>query len=320
MDTFKLETGIEYNQDVNQLLGNTSKGNTNGTRGNLEYVKMLTKNKLTVRIACPNPKGGQPIIVKSGMGSDFSFSLGNEWVELAPLNGVPIIGDVGQNIASLAQATTGASQGSLEALWMTSASWKGCQLPKFSVSLSFLNYSRSASFMNNLYLLARGALPKGAYATVGSDGSVSSNAGDLTDIVNAVVGGIDKVNNFFADQLSKIGDEEGSESAFHNLAQDVANTLKNSKYYGTQAPLGYGLTSAKDDGYSMFTPLPGTTYALEVGNWFSAPSLLIESISPTFSKETVHSGNPLLMTINVVLRPHRKIAIEEFWKYFKLKG
>lgn len=316
VSNFTLSGGIPKIVGNTTTSSNASSIPTQGVTGNLEYVKMLTKDKLTVRVVCPNGK-----LVKSGIGSDFQINLGNEWSELAPIKNIPFVGDIGQSIIGLIMAGTGATQGSLEALWMTSASWSGSALPKFSVSLNYLNYSKSAPFMSDMLALAQGALTGGAYLGYDKSGNLitaSNKAGDLSGIVNIIGETSTKIQTGIGEAISQFGGaNQDTNSTNYKLKQDFAQLFKNNKQYGTTAPCNYGL---QQDSSSVFVPKPNTTYTLRVGNWFEAPRLLVDSVTPSFSKEVVRSGNPLLMTINLVLRPYRKITFEEFSGYFKIKG
>lgn len=287
-----------------------SKGKTSGITNNLEYVKMLNNSNLTVRIVCPDGE-----TVTSALTGDFSFGLANKWTQLASLQGIPLLGELGQSVLNFGAALANASQGALESLWMTSATWTGSEVPRFSVQLTFINYSKSASFIDLMLRLARGALIEDAYVSVDENGEATSKAGDAKGIVEGIASLFTSANDKIAEFL-----EDNETLSQFNITQNIANVLKKSNKFGIRSPWGFGLTSDGNAG-DIFSPLPNTTYVLKIGNWFEANNLLIDGISNiSFSKEVSPSGNPLSMSMTVTFRPYQNITYKTFSSYFKIKG
>lgn len=79
------------------------------------------------------------------------------------------------------------------------------------------------------------------------------------------------------------------------------------------APLGYKASGSKG------------TVTVEIGTWFRATDLVVETVTSTFSKEVVKDASgkystPLYATANISFRPRKAITFEEFKKYFKVNS
>lgn len=292
-----------------------------GVAGNLEYVKMLRNPALTVKITAPNPnripnKG----VITAALASDFGFSLGNKWTSLVPMSSLPLVGDIGQGVAGVATALVGATQLSIESLWMTSASWTGSKVPIFPVKLAFLKYSANVDLIQTMLDIAEG--------TLSPDISYDPNqAGDAAELVAGVQGVVSDVTTGFVNLVSSTGagisnfvsgesDSPEQWLAKHKIVQNVGNALKHSSQWAVGAPCNYGLQVNEDVDGSAFKPKPYTTFALRIGNWFEANQLLIDDVSISFSKETSPDGTPLILYMDVTFRPYRNITFKEFSKYF----
>jgi hypothetical protein len=309
MADFILEGGISkdyYIEEPKQV----SPTKTSGVTGNLEYVKMLNNPKLTVKII--TPKRG---VVTSALSSDFGFSLGNNWSSLVPLSSLPLVSDIGQGVAGVLTAIAGATQVSLESLWMTSASWTGSRIPTFPVTLAFLNYTKQADSIYQMLALAEGALPPDIAYNSGLGGEAAEFIEGINSLQEDVSAGavslMSNVGGFFSGQDA---DEWMSK---HKFMQNFADTLKHTSQWGVGAPCNYGLQPDPTASNSAFMPKPETTFALEIGNWFSANNLLIQDVNMTFSKEITPDGNPLILYMTVTFRPYRNISFKEFLAYFK---
>ena len=314
--TFKLtETKDYYIGDDNNKSKSVFK--SSGVEGNLEYVKMLQEQKLTVRITTPY-RG----IVKGGLDGDFGFSLGNQWNQLASIKDIPLIGDISQNALAVVGAMAGATQASMESLWMTSASWAGYQMPVFKVSMTFLNYSSQVRFFDDMLRLAEGMLPPG----LSYDMSNAGRFGKLLKDTQTTLGGAAHK------LLESTQDWESQESKNTEGLFGIANQIRESGIFsdmaamlekgieqaGVAAPMNYGLGVSDNSKSAIFIPKPGTTFTLNIGNWFEANNLLMNVGSMNFSKETTRNGSPLLMKISLEFRPYRNISFKEFANFFKL--
>lgn len=63
------------------------------------------------------------------------------------------------------------------------------------------------------------------------------------------------------------------------------------------------------------------TLMVEIGKWFRATDLLVDSVTSTFSKEIVKDGNggssPLYATASIMLKPRQAITYGDFLGFFK---
>lgn len=312
--------GVSKTEDISTLMnGSVSNRATSGVAGNLEYVKMLQNPRLTVKIVTPKKK-----VITSALASDFGFSLGNSWSPLVPLSSLPLVGDIGQGVSGIFTAIAGATQFSIESLWMTSASWTGSKLPTFPVSLVFLNYSSQIDLMSDLLGVAEGTLSP----SISYDSKQAGAAEDLVqgfqDLTENVSEGAVNLVSTIGSTISNIGKEQQTTPeqwlSEHEIAQNIATTLKHSKQWATAAPCNYGLQVNSDLDGSAFLPKEGTTFALRIGEWFEASQLLIENVNVRFSKEISPNGTPLLLYLDVTFRPYRNITFSEFSKYFRKKS
>ena len=78
-------------------------------------------------------------------------------------------------------------------------------------------------------------------------------------------------------------------------------------------PAGYraGAVSGR---YGERSP-PGT-FTLSLGNWFSAPGLILTQAEVTLSQQRMANGQPLYAEVSATLEPWRMISDEEFTQFF----
>lgn len=293
---------------ASNVINNSAKKMT-GVAGNLEYVKMLNNDLLTVRVITPYRN-----IIKAAMGDDFSFSLGNHWNPLVSINSIPILGDLSQGALATAGAIAGATQASMESLWMTSASWSGYEMPKFKIDMTFLNYSSQVNFFNDMLSLAEGMLPPELdYDT--------SKAGDMADVLTKTQDFLGNVASSLVEKATEFEEKDGFLQPLRDsgiLSKQARLLEAGVKQIGVSAPMGYGLmesTNYRAD--TVFKPKPNTTFGLRIGNWFEASNLLMETGDIRFSKEVTPSGSPVLLTVGLVFRPYRNISFKEFAGWFR---
>lgn len=274
--------------------------------GNLEIDKMMHNPNLTVQIGIGRGAGTiakDPYTYITGaLIGDLGFNLANTWTSLVPLNSIPLASDIASGVGAVFGSLLGASQMSLESLYMTSASWKGCEIPKIPLQVAFVNYSPDKNCFKELLELSKGALPP--------DKSYNSaHAGKLSDIAEWP----EKLANLAADKI-----EQTELIQDYETKQKLANTIKSMAKIGQEAPLGYGLEPGENE-EDFFVPKKGTTFQVRIGSWFHAadPPLIMESINMQVSKETLPNGLPIYAIANLVFRPYRQISWIEFQRYFK---
>lgn len=276
----------------------------------LEIYKYLNEANLNAIIAVPDRKSKgayriiQPIVI-----NDLSFSLGNKWDTILPIDDIQnqlfnSIGTLGNSLVPGARF----AQGTIESFFMSSASWIGSEKPTFGLELLFFAYDESINPLDSLLVLSECALPQDTY--------------DLTQINYGVFNNtVEKVS----DAVDSIGNAIKNLSSNTTITQLINNTMKIANKFtntitknsGQSAPLGYGLSVTGTDSYGL-APIPNTTIYLQIGNWFYASELICERISNiAISKETTINGQPLYCTAYIDFSPYRKISAEEFKQYFK---
>ena len=299
----------------------------------LDIQKIQNNDRLNARIMIPNGSGTD--VIKFFMTNDFSFSLGNSWEKLASLSDMPLastFNDMFNLLVAIGSSgnSTPLPQGTLESIHMTAASWKGSQIPSFSIDCLFVASSYDESPLTPLLKLARGALPSGTYQFTNTGNTVIDGVSSATrEIISTVVqvgagigagiGALVKGENIM---------EKGAEA--YNNSQELGDNIGKNIVDGSamKAPLGYGLQGFDNTG-NITQPIPNTTLQLYIGNWFKADNLLIDSISGiTFSKEIIApdprgqqnkaSGKPLYVRANLALRPYKMVTVEDFMKYFNI--
>jgi hypothetical protein len=305
----------------------------------LDVEKYLNNDRVNARIILPKGDTGLFDVVKTYLISDFSFSLGNNWGQLASISDFPMLDQLSSlfNMIMTIGSAGGSAQGTLESVHLTAASWKGSKIPSFSVDCLFIATNYEKNPIKQILSLAQGALPSDTY-----DLSKTNN-----QLVNAIMGATNRTVSGLVTLGLTVGDifENGVKLDLKSLssgqtARDIAAMADKNRELGgkvgdtitqgssLKAPFGYGL-NAMDDSGKLFTPIPGTTVTLSVGNWFHAENLLIEDVSNiSFSKEVIRphpdpkltsikpGGMPLYGRCTVTLRPYKMITVKDFIKYF----
>jgi len=90
--------------------------------------------------------------------------------------------------------------------------------------------------------------------------------------------------------------------------------------------------SASDEGKGRFMSPPlgylpsikGTdakgTVQVTIGKWFQANNLVMRSVEPRFSKETVANGTPLYVELSITFEAYRVMSYNEVAQFFKQGG
>ena len=290
---------------------------------NLELDKLIRNDYLNVKISLTGSDKSTTTIRAIPRG-EFGFTLGNKWNSLVDFNSIPGLDMVG-GLANVALALTGGTQASMQSLWMTTASWGGSEIPNFQLNLTIPTYSRQMNPLNCLLFLARGALPPSNSYNWGSltDGELSQS---LSNLQSGATQGAASFGDFMSSMLSS-GDLSSAETkkseGGYNYKTNLGNTMgKMMQNMFLEAPLGYGLSSRGDsngnqNSVDLLTPKENTTFTIQVGKWFRARNLVINSISPiSFSPECVSGGMPLYLDLGVSFRPYKLPTYQDFKEYF----
>ena len=196
--------------------------------------------------------------------NNFSFSLGNKWQPLVPtdiledfsylVNGLQLVGD------------NPGSQISFMSKQMQLAMWQGSEQPEFSVDMTFVCTERYNNPVNIIMAICESALPRDM---------VESKNQKTVQAKNGAADSVESVGAFAEQHFGDVGQKIKLGS------QKVADGIRNT---GLMAPLFY---SAKfEDGQSVASD--ACTLTLQIGRWFRASKLIVNSISNIeFSKEVV---------------------------------
>lgn len=232
------------------------------------------------------------------MSSDIGLgTLSNTWSEMVDTNGENNF----INLLNWVNAYNSNAQVTAQSEAMSSKVWKGSKFDGFTVDCLFISTRRKINPTKIIRLLAAAALPD----KLRTDDETTSQAfnrakewfsnaiGVTANITNAVVGNVGTGIETFAN----IGVEEGSSdykkidtTGFQNTVSNLAEGAQNlTNDLGMVAPLYYGTRMGDTSkGERAIEPIDHTTLTLQIGEWFRASELLVESISGiSFSKEII---------------------------------
>lgn len=278
-----------------------------------------------------------------------NFNLGNltnSWKDLVDTGGDNIF----VNLLNAMSITSNTAQITAQSEAMSTKVWKGSEFSGFTVNCLFVATRRSLDPTKIIRDLAAAALP--GKATHG-DPSVSAGLNGAKTIFKAAIGaaggfannvvtGADSIIKKFSNGENKAFNADsakGEVDKFTQFSQAVVEDM------GMTAPLQYGITydEERDDAGALkkvtgIKPRPYTTVMLQVGDYFRAPYLLVESISGiTFSKEIIKPadsfgrlgtdiydntpdgagyGFPLYAQCSITLKPSSMMHIDKFNNYF----
>lgn len=219
------------------------------------------------------------------MSNNFSIGdLTNQWNELVDTSGENLFA----NLLNYIQAIQKESQVTMQSEAMSSKIWKGSKFGGFSVDCLFVATRRTINPTKIIRLLASTALPdklrKDDATTAQSFTNVKNGVSNLINggvsIANLVIDGAQE----FASGLNKELDVKGAKQVVSDMAETGKKLLDD---VGMIAPLYYGVKTNSKDGRPI-APLDNTTVTLQVGDWFRADELLVESVGGIqFSKEII---------------------------------
>jgi hypothetical protein len=287
----------------------------------------MQKNVLTCSITIPRSyKQDKQIVYNTDtfpffLDSDFGFSLANDWKELhSGLKDLPFL----QGLANTVSAVTGQAQVTFQSQSMSSVSWNGSTFGGFDLSCLFICTNRRINPVVAIESLARSCLPM----------RLDEYPGEKPAVLNHGQSAITAVSDLTFSGIEAMTPEK-HKNAVSDLAQSSRNFIKD---VGLVAPLGYGIMLNSDQGRGL-EPIPGTTLSFQIGDWFRATDLVVESISGIqFSKELVgptikdgtrgpndlynsqpeyHDyGFPLYAKCNIRLKPYTLVDYDTFAGYF----
>lgn len=294
--------------------------------------EILKKDAISCSITIPIPewKNGTMVYTTTTipfyMQSDFGFSLGNKWQPLIQTDG-GIFEALTNGISMLKKDT----QITLQSQSMSAASWKESTTPTFNVDCLFICTNRRINPVEIIKTLAKACLPTKIRDFTAAGGKEPQTLAAMRTLAKTAI-------KFPVDLWKSLADDAQDQAADTFLSQ-VNNQIDEC---GMVAPLSYGVQL--DDNFETgVKPLPGTTLALHIGDYFHANELLVENISNiSFSKELVappstHNkkgntattiydsstdqqayGFPLYAKCQISLRPYCLVDYKTFMNYFQV--
>lgn len=213
------------------------------------------------------------------MKDDISLgTLSNRWSEMVNMSGDNSITE----LLNIVNAFQSEAQVALQSEAMSAKVWKGSSFDGFTVNCLFVSTRRKVNPTKIIRLLAASALPdklrNGEATTSQSVSTVKDGVKNFFTGVGTFLNNVgDGVNAIFKTPTS--GFKDGVDSAV-----DIANKLVDD--VGMIAPLYYGVKEGPAN--QPIIPLKNTTLTLQIGDWFRADELLVESVSNiSFSKEVI---------------------------------
>ena len=216
------------------------------------------------------------------MKDDISLgTLSNKWSELVNVGGDNNITE----LLNIVNAFQEEAQVSMQSEAMSAKIWKGSSFDGFTVDCLFVSTRRKINPTKIIRLLAASALPD---KLRNGEGTTSQSVTIVKNGVKNIIEGIGKILKSAGDgftYLTKVpsnGFKDGVDKAV-----DISNDLVDD--VGMIAPLYYGVKHDNSGtASSPIVPLKNTTLTLQIGDWFRADELLVESVGNIrFSKEVI---------------------------------
>lgn len=276
--------------------------------------KVLSNSLISGMLTLPVKEEGtyKTYTVPFYLENEFSFSLGNNWNQLVDTSMTSALNSL-YNLG--ASAFNQGTQVTFQSKYLSAASWNGSEIPKFSLSLTFVATRRSINPASIIRALAGTCLPNDIKDSQVSEATQKFIEGTASNVEN--IG-------------QSITDVTGWSSASTG-ARTIANGIRHA---GIAAPLNYGLISDDSTGNAL-VPMENTTLTLQIGQWFVADNLIVESLSniqlskevvaPPLNYDTANTqyernnsiyGFPLYAKCSLILRPYTYITYDEFYEYF----
>lgn len=219
----------------------------------------------------------QTVSIPFFMEDNFSIGdLSNKWSSLQSMDSLE---QFSQMINAFAGSATGNAHVSIQSEAMSLKTWKGSDFRGFTLNCLFISTSRSVVPPEIIKTLCTSALPMKLKGNEGVAGLEVLNK-LKNDLGDSVLNAAQNAANWFIDNMA-----DGSQS----MKDAVSKGKETAKYLlddvGMVAPLyyGYDLTNSENRGANK-----GSTLSFQVGDWFRATDLVVESISGIqFSKEVI---------------------------------
>lgn len=291
--------------------------------------KILKTDAISCSITIPEPTWNKDknnlswstVTIPFYMSGDFSLGLGNKWEEMINQSS---FGDTFSFFVNGISMLTQHTQMTMQTQSMSSASWKGSTFDGFNLDCLFVCTNRNINPVAILEKLSKACLPA---KLRDYEGPTPPVAKFVKKQVEATIDlGEDVVNIF-------------SSNSHKQQADEITSQLKNQiGDVGMVAPLGYGIKLDDPENGNAVKPLPGTTLAIHIGDWFHADELVMESLSGVkFSKELIAPpinvgkrgndlyvpivenndyGFPLYMQCQIKLKPYCLVDLKKFQSYF----
>lgn len=225
------------------------------------------------------------------MSSDLGFGgISNTYGEMVAFDGLSSFTDLlnfGNTIKERSQVT-------MQSEAMSSKVWKGTKFDGFTIDCLFVSTRRRLNPTKIIRLLAATALPdklrKDDITTAQFADTVKTWTHGLIDFGTGlgknVVSGVNALGESFGKNDGPIINEDEANASLDS-ANKTAKKLVND--VGMIAPLYYGVKFGEE---RPTAPLANTTVTLQIGDWFRASELIVESISGiSFSKEVIAMPN-----------------------------
>ena len=251
--------------------------------------KILKSPAVTASITMPMQKLAndgnsiisQTVTIPFYMQDDFSCGdLQNKWSDVLSFDSFERFG---QLLNGIVGGMSGSANIAIQSELMSLKSWKGSTFSGFNVNCLFVSTRRSIVPPEIITTLASSALP----TKLKGDNTALAGAGAVMDQVGTWV---EMGINFIGDAISDSLQNQKHKDAVSKATTSASATAKNALTdVGMVAPLhyGYNLTTDPSSG-SEPGPIPNTTLTLQIGDWFRASELIVESISNIqYSKEVI---------------------------------
>lgn len=272
-----------------------------------------------------------PTTIPFYMSDNFGMGMGNKWSALIDNKGLNVF----TKFLNAGSSFNGGSQVTLQSEAMSSVVWNGSTFDGFNVKCIFVATRRAFNPVRILQILSTTCLPirycDGDQPTQDILNNMKTGTKQIIGVGGGFIGGLVEGIANWAGADAKAAKQQVSTNTqqMQRLVDDV----------GMVAPLGFGLEPHDGQGTPL-APKKGTTVTLNIGQYFSAPDLVVENIgSINFSKElvappikdmgkgphdlydpTTHEleyGFPLYLECQIKLRPFTLVDVARFNSYWK---
>lgn len=300
--------------------------------------KILKTNSITCSITMPDPQWKEntlnwnTITIPFYMSDDFSFSVSNDWGSL--IDTQKFFGPF-TTLLNAISMFQGNAQVTMQSQGMSSLCWNGSTFDGFNLNCLFICTNRRINPVDIIQKLCKACLPARLRDYNSDSGAVNPLLEKTQNVIDFTSDGIKTFADATIDFL--VSAEDKKESFKIQTSQFIDQTRNQLADLGMVAPLNYGVKF--DASYERgVQPMPGTTLSLNIGDYFHASELVVESVSGIrFSKELIAPpdystqgandlydpqpqgtdyGFPLYATCQIKLRPFCLVDLKTFQQYF----